>query len=81
MLHYQPQVDSAGRWVGAEALDPLEPSARGPISAVEFIPLAEQSGLMATIDKCILERLRDAAAGTTTPTRDLQLAVNVGAHR
>jgi EAL domain-containing protein (putative c-di-GMP-specific phosphodiesterase class I) len=81
MLHYQPQVDSFGRWVGAEALIRWNHPTRGPISAAEFIPLAEQSGFMATIDKWVL---RDACATLTTwtddLTRDLQLAVNVGAH-
>lgn len=82
MLHYQPQVDSAGHWVGAEALIRWNHPTRGPISAAEFIPLAEQSGFMATIDKWVL---RNACATLKTwdsdLTRDLQLAVNVGAHQ
>jgi EAL domain-containing protein (putative c-di-GMP-specific phosphodiesterase class I) len=82
MLHYQPQVDSAGRWVGAEALIRWNHPTRGPINAAEFIPLAEQSGFMATIDKWVL---RNACATLQTwtddLTRNLQLAVNVGAHQ
>ena len=81
-LHYQPQVDSSGRWLGAEALIRWNHPVRGPISAAEFIPLAEQSGFMATIDKWVL---RTACATLKSwdddLTRDLQLAVNVGAHQ
>ena len=81
-LHYQPQVDSTGRWLGAEALIRWNHPIRGPISAAEFIPLAEQSGFMATIDKWVL---RNACATLKSwdddLTRDLQLAVNVGAHQ
>lgn len=81
-LHYQPQVDGSGRWRGAEALIRWNHPARGPISAAEFIPLAEQSGFMATIDRWVLH----SACATLKDwnddlTRELQLAVNVGAHQ
>jgi diguanylate cyclase (GGDEF)-like protein/PAS domain S-box-containing protein len=81
-LHYQPQVDGSGRWLGAEALIRWNHPSRGPISAAEFIPLAEQSGFMATIDRWVL----NSACATLkewddASTRHLQLAVNVGAHQ
>lgn len=81
-LHYQPQVDGSGRWLGAEALIRWNHPTRGPISAAEFIPLAEQSGFMATIDRWVLH----SACATLKDwnddlTRELHLAVNVGAHQ
>lgn len=82
-LHYQPQVDSAGRCIGAEALIRWNHPTRGPIPAGDFIPLAEQSGFMATIDRWVL---RNACATLrewerSPLTRDLCLAVNIGAHQ
>jgi len=82
MLHYQPQVDTTGRWLGAEALIRWNHPIRGPISAAEFIPLAEQSGFMMTIDKWVLQNACATLMGWNDKlTRDLQLAVNVGAHQ
>ena len=46
LVHYQPVVDHQGKLVGAEAPGPLAPPARGMISPAEFIPLAEQTGLI-----------------------------------
>ncbi|MGH6925350.1 MAG: sensor domain-containing protein [Propylenella sp.] len=80
-LHYQPVVDAAGRCVGAEALLRWRHPTRGLISAGDFIPLAEQSGFMGSIDNWVLR----AACATLKQweqeplTRDLQLAVNVSA--
>jgi diguanylate cyclase (GGDEF)-like protein/PAS domain S-box-containing protein len=81
-LHYQPQVDSAGRWFGAEALIRWNHPLRGPISAAEFIPLAEKSGFMATIDQWVLKNACATLKSWDDPlTCGLQLAVNVGAHQ
>lgn len=52
---YQPIVElSTGRLVGAEALARWQHPARGAISPVEFIPIAEQTGLILELGAWIL---------------------------
>lgn len=54
-LHYQPQIDVAtGRTVGAEALIRWEHPRYGFVSPAEFIPLAEQSGIIRPLTRWIL---------------------------
>ncbi len=80
-LHYQPQVDDAGRRVGAEALLRWTSADRGAVSPAVFIPLAEESGLILPLGQQVLDtacrQLRDW--GQDPSTRDLRLAVNVSA--
>ncbi len=81
-LHFQPVVDGSGRCTGAEGLLRWNHPTRGLIAAGEFIPLAERSGFMGSIDKWVL----GTACATLRQwehdprTRSLQLAVNVSAH-
>jgi len=80
-LFYQPIVEGPGRCVGAECLLRWNHPTRGLVSAGEFIPLAERSGFMGSIDTWVLR----AACATLKEwesdplTRDLQLAINVSA--
>ncbi len=54
-LYYQPQLDAAGQVIGAEALVRWNHPVRGLVSPVEFIPLAEQNGLILALGREVLE--------------------------
>ena len=54
VVHYQLQVDSAGKPVGAECLLRWRHPVRGAVSPAEFIPLAEESGLIISIGEFVL---------------------------
>ncbi len=82
-LHYQPQVESSGQVVGVEALVRWLHPERGWISPGEFIPLAEQTGLIVPVGRWVMEQAcRQLAAWS----RDAQMpaltvSVNVSSHQ
>ena len=80
-LYYQVQVDAARRACGAEALLRWEHPQRGLVSPLQFIPLAEETGLILPIGLWVL----DTACAQLKAWQDdaamcgLQLAINVSA--
>ena len=81
LLHYQPQVVGAGRLTGAEALVRWQHPQRGLVSPGEFIPLAEETGLILPLGLWVLEAAcTQLAQWATQPVfSHLTLAVNVSA--
>lgn len=80
-LYYQVQVNSEGKLIGAEALLRWEHPDRGFISPAEFIPLAEETGLIIPIGLWVLETAcaQIKQWESSRETRHLTLAVNVSA--
>lgn len=78
-LHFQPQYDREQRVTGAEALLRWTHPQRGMVSPVEFIPIAENSGLILPIGLWVLETAcAQLKAWADSPlTKNLRLAVNV----
>ena len=73
-LQYQPIVNNSGAvMLGVEALCRWTHPVRGEISPVEFIPVAEHSGLIITLGEWVLRRA--CLDGLAWP--DLTVAVNV----
>ncbi len=82
-LHYQPVVDESGSTTGVEALLRWQHPQRGMVSPAEFIPVAEQAGLIIPLGQWVLQA---ACAQLVTwngsaATRKLTMAVNVSARQ
>ncbi|HSG21352.1 MAG TPA: EAL domain-containing protein, partial [Azonexus sp.] len=80
-LHYQPQVDLiSGQIVGLEALVRWQHPERGLIPPSEFIPLAEESGLIVRLGDWVLrEACRQIKEWSDAGIAPRQTAVNVSA--
>jgi diguanylate cyclase (GGDEF)-like protein len=55
-LHFQPQLEGSGRLIGAESLVRWNNEKLGNVSPMEFIPIAEQTGLIIELGDHILEQ-------------------------
>jgi PAS domain S-box-containing protein len=78
-VHLQPKVDITDRrWIGAEALARWTQPNGSMISPGEFIPLAEQSGLVASLNRFVLRQTLRALAESDWD-RAAPLSVNISA--
>jgi predicted signal transduction protein with EAL and GGDEF domain len=77
-VHYQPIVAAEGqKIVGVEALLRWNHPTRGMIPPAEFIPVAEQTGLMTQLGEFVLRR----ALADAVRWRDVYVAVNMSPHQ
>ena len=81
LLYYQAQVDSQGRVTGAEALLRWQHPQGELVSPMEFIPLAEDTGLILLVGRWVLETAcAQLALWAACPElAHLMVAVNVSA--
>ncbi len=82
-VYYQPQVDIAsGRIIGAEALVRWQDPVEGLIPPLRFIPIAEETGLIADIGGWVLrETCRQGRQWLDAGLPPLTLAVNVSSQQ
>ena len=80
-LHYQPKLDTrTGRYRGAEALVRWRHPQRGLVSPGEFVPLAEDTGLIIPIGAWVIrEACRQVRAWQVEGLPAARVAVNVSA--
>ena len=83
LLHYQPQVDlRSGRVFAVEALIRWNHPKRGMISPAQFIPLAEETGLIVTIGEWVLRTAcRQNKAWQDAGLPHMNMCVNVSARQ
>ena len=83
LLYYQPQVDGRRRLIGVEALIRWRHPERGLVSPADFIPLAEETGLILPLGHWVLKTgcAQIASWGTRPETAHISMAVNVSARQ
>lgn len=81
-VHYQPKVElSSGRPIGAEALIRIRDYSNKLISPVEFIPIAEETGLITQLGAVVLHRACKQCQSWTNAGSPIPVAVNISAEQ
>ena len=83
LLHYQPQVASDRQLMGVEVLVRWQHPTRGMVSPADFIPVAEETGLILPLGKWVLETActRLVAWASQPAMAHLIIAVNISARQ
>ncbi|HTJ97165.1 MAG TPA: EAL domain-containing protein [Rhodocyclaceae bacterium] len=83
VMHYQPKINlSTGQNAGAEALIRWISPEHGPVAPSDFIPLAEETGLITKIGDWVLDEVcRQLAEWRDKGIAPQQVAVNVSARQ
>ena len=81
-MYYQPQVDvTTGRFVGAEALMRWNHPKRGFLTPGEFLPFAEENGLILPISDWMLDAVcTDLIEWNATGSDQIKLSLNLSPH-
>ena len=82
-LVYQPQIDSAFRVIGAEALLRWQPPESSEVPPRTFISLAEETGLILPIGQWVLDTACERLAGWADDPEmgEITIAVNISARQ
>ena len=79
-LHYQPQLDlKTGRVATVEALARWPHSRLGYVPPLDFLPLAEEAGLMRDLTTLVLDQALTQCARWRSEGKALSVAINVSA--
>ena len=82
-LYYQPVVDETGHVKGVEALVRWKHPQRGMVSPADFIPVAEQTGLILPLGQWVLRMACEQLVtwSLNAQTYELTMAVNISARQ
>jgi diguanylate cyclase (GGDEF)-like protein len=77
VLHYQPQLELAGHEVNAvEALVRWQHPRRGLVPPLDFLPLAEEAGMMPALTEWVVTSALAQCAAWRASGRDINVSVN-----
>ncbi|MFZ6768906.1 sensor domain-containing protein [Undibacterium sp. Di26W] len=79
-LHYQPQIElKTGKLLGVEALLRWTDKDLGEVSPAQFIPIAEESGVIVPIGNWVMQTAIRQAALWNKDGKQIRIAINVSA--
>ncbi len=78
-LDYQPVVSAAGEIIGYESLARWDHPVRGPVPPSDFIPIAEENGLIISLGEWVLDQSAATAKRLQTEGRPVFISVNLSA--
>ena len=80
MLYYQPKQElETGQIVGVEALIRWRHDERGWVSPADFIPLAEETGVITQLTRWVIGQATKDLADLHNDNRELTVAINISA--